>query len=99
MATSSQSGETDDSISAHDELWEFLETKYDDDTCMIIYEFQSYHEIQYTNNYVYPRDVDMYERNKTKDPTGELEEYAKQLFGMNKPIIDRNLQRNCDSET
>jgi hypothetical protein len=75
------------------ELFDYLSTIYDDDTLMIILDFESYYEIMYTVGYVAEFEQTEYELNKLKDPTKQLEVYGKQLFELNKSQIDKNLKR------
>jgi hypothetical protein len=76
-----------------DELWTYIESKYDDDTRMIILDLQSYYEILYCNNYVYSSDIERYNNGKLKDTTGELDILAKKYIELIKPQLDKNLNR------
>lgn len=76
-----------------DELSAYIESKYDEETCLIILDLQSYYEIKYCNDYVYSADVERYNNGKLKDVTGELDILAKQYFELIKPQLDKNLGR------
>jgi len=81
-------------MNTYDELFDYLNTIYDDDTLMIILEFEAYYEIMYAckNSIIYNRKK--YELNKLKDITGELEKYGKQLFNFNKLEIYKNQNKS-----
>ncbi len=76
-----------------DELWDYIEQKYDEESALIILDLQSYYAIEYCNNYVYNNDIERYNRGKEKDITGELDILAKMYFELIKPQLDKNMNR------
>ena len=76
-----------------DELWDYIELSYDEESQSIILDMLSYYEIQYGNNYVRKADIERYENGKKKDYTGELDIIAKQYFEFIKQQIDKNKSR------
>jgi hypothetical protein len=76
-----------------DELWSYIEKKYDDESALVIIDLASYYEIEYCDNYN-DNDIEKYNRCKEKDITGELDILAKMYFELIKPQIDKNLNRN-----
>ena len=71
-------------MNTYDELFDYLNTIYDDNTLMIILNFEVYYKIIHTCKNDAPCNQINYELNKLKDITGELEKYGKLLFEFNK---------------
>lgn len=80
-------------FNTEDELWDYIEKTYDEETSQLFLDIISYYEIKYCNNYVYPADRENYARAKLKDTTGELDILAKQYLELIKPQLDKNLCR------
>jgi hypothetical protein len=76
-----------------DELWSYIEKKYDEESELIIVDLASYYETEYCDNYN-DNDIEKYNRCKEKDITGELDILAKMYFELIKPNIDKNLNKN-----
>ncbi len=76
---------------SNDDMFEYLQNRYEDNILMIILDFESYYEVNYNNNYVFQADKDLYVKNKLLDITGELENYGKQLFELSKPQLNKNI--------
>lgn len=76
------------------ELWNYIEKNYDEESMSIILDISSYYEIEYGNNYVRNADIERYNRAKAKDITGEFDILAKKNFELIKPQIYINMNRN-----